>query len=638
MDQITELVRRVLEGDTQAFEIIYQNTYRQIYYTCMSFLKNEQNVYDVMQDTYITALTRLGQLQNPDRLVAWLNQIAVNRCRDFLRKRQPEQLPDELTGTELVENNDNFLPESYVINEEKRKKLLDIMQEELSAVQYQTIILYYFDGMSISEIAECMQCPEGTVTYRLSTARGRIKKGVQAYENLSGQKLYSSGGITLLTAVFYAETQNLVVPNVLTKIFAAVMGTGATAGAVTATGSVASAVAGTSATATSAGVTSAAGTGASAAAGTGASAAAGTGAKVLFATTKAKVTAGIVTAAVVAGGAAGVVALTHKNDTDTSKDGGYKEVNIQVVDDEYLNVTITKIYDKGYIPDECRNLNNQTLDESYWSANDCIVEYQVENKTDENVYLDIRFMTGNNEAFDYDSEVSTTWCINPGQEAVSYMNNHSVGSDIDVGRDPLEWVKAEAVVYVEGGNAAEWKVVDYVLEDIDFYGNGMDKTYKRTVSDDREQVVVDNDDIKVTFVGAQSRGRLLFYVENKSGQDIKVRMYSDYVSEASLDMPAGTTGYISTFARSSDSYEKSDLVNDAMDEGGSMPLMIFVEDYSQAGGHYVNYRSFYKEPDFDSEILGNGVAYGWDLQEKMQATRREYDGEFSYFEIKDKKQ
>lgn len=615
MDQITELVRRVLEGDTQAFEIIYQNTYRQIYYTCMSFLKNEQNVYDVMQDTYITALTRLGQLQNPDRLVAWLNQIAVNRCRDFLRKRQPEQLPDELTGTELVENNDNFLPESYVINEEKRKKLLDIMQEELSAVQYQTIILYYFDGMSISEIAECMQCPEGTVTYRLSTARGRIKKGVQAYENLSGQKLYSSGGITLLTAVFYAETQNLVVPNVLTKIFATMFGGAAGA-------AVSSAAAGVTANSTAAVGATAAG-----------KAAAKAGVKALFGTTKAKVATGIVAAAVVTGGVAGVV-LLNNDKTDTGDH--YKEVDYELVDDDYLNVTITRIYDKGYIPDECRNYRNQTLDETYWSANDCIVQYEVKNKTRENVYLDIRFMTGNNEAFDYDSEVSTTWCINPGQEAVSYMNNHSVGSDIDVGRDPLEWVKAEAVVYVEGGNAAEWKVVDYVLEDIDFYGNGMDKTYKRTVSDDREQVVVDNDDIKVTFVGAQSRGRLLFYIENKSGQDIKVRMYSDYVSENSLDMPAGTTGYISTFARASDSYEKSDLVNTAMDEGGSMPLMIFVEDYSQAGGHYVNFRSFYKEPDFDSEILGNGVAYGWDLQEKMQATRREYDGEFSYFEIHDK--
>ena len=615
MDQITELVRRVLEGDTQAFEIIYQNTYRQIYYTCMSFLKNEQNVYDVMQDTYITALTRLGQLQNPDRLVAWLNQIAVNRCRDFLRKRQPEQLPDELTGTELVENNDNFLPESYVINEEKRKKLLNIMQEELSAVQYQTIILYYFDGMSISEIAECMQCPEGTVTYRLSTARGRIKKGVQAYENLSGQKLYSSGGITLLTAVFYAETQNLVIPNVLTKIFATMFGGAAGA-------AVSSAAAGVTANSTAAVGATAAG-----------KAAAKAGVKALFGTTKAKVATGIVAAAVVTGGVAGVV-LLNNDKTDTGDH--YKEVDYELVDDDYLNVTITRIYDKGYIPDECRNYRNQTLDETYWSANDCIVQYEVKNKTQENVYLDIRFMTGNNEAFDYDSEVSTTWCINPGQEAVSYMNNHSVGSDIDVGRDPLEWVKAEAVVYVEGANAAEWKVVDYVLEDIDFYGNGMDKTYKRTVSDDREQVVVDNDDIKVTFVGAQSRGRLLFYIENKSGQDIKVRMYSDYVSENSLDMPAGTTGYISAFARASDSYEKSDLVNTAMDEGGSMPLMIFVEDYSQAGGHYVNFRSFYKEPDFDSEILGNGVAYGWDLQEKMQATRREYDGEFSYFEIHDK--
>ena len=615
MDQITELVRRVLEGDTQAFEIIYQNTYRQIYYTCMSFLKNEQNVYDVMQDTYITALTRLGQLQNPDRLVAWLNQIAVNRCRDFLRKRQPEQLPDELTGTELMEENENFLPESYVINEEKRKQLLNIMQEELSAVQYQTIILYYFDGMSISEIAECMQCPEGTVTYRLSTARGRIKKGVQAYENLSGQKLYSSGGITLLTAVFYAETQNLVIPNVLTKIFATMFGGAAGA-------AVSSAAAGVTANSTAAVGATAAG-----------KAAAKAGVKALFGTTKAKVATGIVAAAVVTGGVAGVV-LLNNDKTDTGDH--YKEVDYELVDDDYLNVTITRIYDKGYIPDECRNYRNQTLDETYWSANDCIVQYEVKNKTQENVYLDIRFMTGNNEAFDYDSEVSTTWCINPGQEAVSYMNNHSVGSDIDVGRDPLEWVKAEAVVYVEGGNAAEWKVVDYVLEDIDFYGNGMDKTYKRTVSDDREQVVVDNDDIKVTFVGAQSRGRLLFYIENKSGQDIKVRMYSDYVSENSLDMPAGTTGYISAFVRASDSYEKSDLVNTAMDEGGSMSLMIFVEDYSQAGGHYVNFRSFYKEPDFDSEILGNGVAYGWDLQEKMQATRREYDGEFSYFEIHDK--
>ncbi len=631
MDQITELVNRVIKGDTQAFEIIYQNTYRQIYYTCMSFLKNEQNVYDVMQDTYITALTHLQQLQNPERLVPWLNQIAVNRCRDYLRKKQPEQLPDELAGAELMEENENFLPESYVINEEKRKQLLNIMQEELSAVQYQTIILYYFDGMNVSEIAELMQCPEGTVTYRLSTARGRIKKGVQAYEDISGQKLYSAGGITLLTAVFYAETQNLVIPNVLTKIFATMFG--GTAGAAvssvaTTTGAVEMSAAGTATTAagTSAGVSSAAGTGASAAA--------RTGAKVLFATTKAKVTAGIVTAAVVAGGAAGVVALTHKNDTDTSKDGGYKEVNIQVVDDEYLNVTITKIYDKGYIPDECRNLNNQTLDENYWSANDCIVEYQVENKTDENVYLDIRFMTGNNEAFDYDREVAVTWLINPEQKAVSYMNNHGIPTDINVGRDPIEWAKTEAIVYIEGDNGADLDVVDYVLEDFDFYGNGTDKTYKRTVTDDREQVLADNDDVRITFIGAERNTRPIFYAENKSGRDLRVKMLSDYVGEDTLDMPAGTTGYFTmNYMRDREYDENAEATKAAMAGGTPIPINIIVQDYSELGGNYINFKSYYREPDYDTLPGDNGHRYLMDVQEKMQDTERTYTGEFTYFLI-----
>ena len=53
MDSMSELVSRVINGDKQAFEAIYQATYRQVYYTCMSFLKNEQNAQDIMQDTYI---------------------------------------------------------------------------------------------------------------------------------------------------------------------------------------------------------------------------------------------------------------------------------------------------------------------------------------------------------------------------------------------------------------------------------------------------------------------------------------------------------------------------------------------------------------------------------------------------------
>ena len=235
MEQIQKLITRVINGDTQAFEEIYQATYRQVYYTAFSFLKNEQNTLDVMQDTYITALTHLQQLENPERIVAWLNQIAVNKCKDFLMKKIPEPIEENSIDTELLEENDNFLPESYVLNAEKRKIILTIMQEELSAVQYQTIILYYFDGMSVPEIAACMECPEGTVKYRLSTARGKIRNGVQDYEDTSGIKLYSSGSVALLTAIFIAESQSLNIPNVISNIFAGAAGIAGTAAGVAGT-------------------------------------------------------------------------------------------------------------------------------------------------------------------------------------------------------------------------------------------------------------------------------------------------------------------------------------------------------------------------------------------------------------------
>ena len=65
-----------------------------------------------------------------------------------------------------------------------------------------------------------MECPEGTVKYRLSTARGKIRNGVQDYEDTSGIKLYSTRSVALLTAIFVAESQSLVIPNVLANIFA----------------------------------------------------------------------------------------------------------------------------------------------------------------------------------------------------------------------------------------------------------------------------------------------------------------------------------------------------------------------------------------------------------------------------------
>ena len=354
MDNIQDLVARVISGDMQAFEAIYQTTYRQVYYTCLSFLRNEQNTLDMMQETYITALTHLQQLEEPERITAWLNRIAVNKCKDFLTKKMPVLMDDEsIIDQPVLEENDNFLPESYVLNAEKRKIILTIMQEELTAIQYQTILLYYFDGMSVPEIAACMECPGGTVKYRLSAARGKIKQGVQDYENTNGIKLYSSGSVALLTAIFMAESQSLVIPNVLANIFAGAAGLAGTvagvAGAVASTGTASAIGGGTAGTATGvvvgATATASAGTGAAVA---GTKAAGKAGIKGLFQTLKAKIVAGVAATAVVAGGVAAGVAMHNKPDTGKH----YKDYDIVICDNEYMTLTIDRVYEQGYIPDQ----------------------------------------------------------------------------------------------------------------------------------------------------------------------------------------------------------------------------------------------------------------------------------------------
>lgn len=67
-----------------------------------------------------------------------------------------------------------------------------------------------------------MECPPGTVKYRLSVARAKIKKGVDAYENKSGDKLYSVVGLPLLMRLLYEEADSIDVPDMLQTIMEAV--------------------------------------------------------------------------------------------------------------------------------------------------------------------------------------------------------------------------------------------------------------------------------------------------------------------------------------------------------------------------------------------------------------------------------
>ncbi len=215
MADISQLVQKALNGDSAAFDALYAETNKAVFFICIGFLKNEEDARDITQEVYITAFEKLGTLESPEKFGAWIKRIAVNKCKNFLVKKNAhleQSIDSEENVTELVD--ENFLPEEYAENAEKRRIVMEIVRNVLSDTLYQTVMMFYFDELSIAEIAEIMDCPEGTVKYRLNAARAKIKKGVLDYEKKNDEKLYAVAGIPFLARLFAEFAKNTDAPQI----------------------------------------------------------------------------------------------------------------------------------------------------------------------------------------------------------------------------------------------------------------------------------------------------------------------------------------------------------------------------------------------------------------------------------------
>ena len=92
------------------------------------------------------------------------------------------------------------------------------MQEALSDVQYQTVIMHYFNEMTVDEIAEVFECSRGTVLSRLNYSRAKMKTAIEDYENKSGDRLHGVVVVPFFTTIFKEEAKSLAVPNITIKL------------------------------------------------------------------------------------------------------------------------------------------------------------------------------------------------------------------------------------------------------------------------------------------------------------------------------------------------------------------------------------------------------------------------------------
>lgn len=209
------LVIAAKNGDIECFEELYKLYYDKIYALALTIVKNSADAEDVLQVTFVKAWQNIEKLENVSAFNTWLQRIAINQCNSMLRKsnKQEYSINDEGDDGELLQiESDLMLPEQYAERDDLSIRLRAII-DELSVVQRETILLYYYNELSVEEIAQIMDCSEGTVKSRLFLARKAIKTEIEEQEKKTGEKFYGIAGVALIPfgGLFIREIKRIII-------------------------------------------------------------------------------------------------------------------------------------------------------------------------------------------------------------------------------------------------------------------------------------------------------------------------------------------------------------------------------------------------------------------------------------------
>lgn len=165
------LLERARKQDQDALAEIYEQSSLAVYKAIKILIKDEDTVYDILQDTYVKAFTRLDQLQDERKLIPWLKVIANNTARDWLKKRKPvlftdmsaDDESDDFSFAESIEDTRTTLnPEIAMDKKEARRLLLEIL-DQLPEDQRLVIGMFYYEEMSVRDISTVLGISENTV-------------------------------------------------------------------------------------------------------------------------------------------------------------------------------------------------------------------------------------------------------------------------------------------------------------------------------------------------------------------------------------------------------------------------------------------------------------------------------------------
>ena len=229
-----QLVRQIAAGSETAFNALYHATYRMVYLQAQKLLHDQDAAETVTQDVFVTVYRNIGKLENPEALRSWIGGVAVRlalKQRQKLAASRETDIESEQIMDILDDAAQAPTPESALCEAENGRIIAELV-DQLPEQQRATVLLYYYDACAIRQIAEIMQCSEGTVKSRLNYARKAMQQLIELKERKDNIRLHSfSPGLLLLGLGAKEQALQLsqsIWQNVIAKLsFGAAAGAGA---------------------------------------------------------------------------------------------------------------------------------------------------------------------------------------------------------------------------------------------------------------------------------------------------------------------------------------------------------------------------------------------------------------------------
>jgi len=179
-----ELVERILDGDREAFLTFIDQYERLVKHVVFRMVDDDRDREELCQDVFVRAHRYLDGFRFESKLSTWLARIARNTCLNHLEKKEvplyadeapsPEgETPDARAALNRVPDSDAEVAEAAVDRQRR-----EVVREGIDALSehYRTALtLYHLEGMSVSQISEVMDNPEGTAKSHLYRGRKKLK-------------------------------------------------------------------------------------------------------------------------------------------------------------------------------------------------------------------------------------------------------------------------------------------------------------------------------------------------------------------------------------------------------------------------------------------------------------------------------